>query len=202
MTTLADLHAEIKQCTACALRKGCKQVVPGIGPDQPQIMLIGEGPGANEDIKGEPFVGPAGAFLNQLLLLAGLKRGDVYITNVVKCRPPDNRDPFPAELEACKPWLDRQFALLKPPIVVTLGRFSMARWFPGASISKIHGQPRKFGDLLVVPMFHPAAGLHQPKYKDLIEADFRKLPQILAGLQSVEPAPKPKDDDPKQLSMF
>ncbi|MBI5880013.1 MAG: uracil-DNA glycosylase [Chloroflexi bacterium] len=200
MTTLSELHAEIKQCTACDLRKGCKQVVPGVGPDAPRIMLIGEGPGANEDVKGEPFVGQAGMFLNTLLALAGLQRGDVYITNVVKCRPPQNRDPFPAELEACKPWLDRQMALLKPQVVVTLGRFSMARWFPGASISKIHGQPRKFGSLLVVPMFHPAAALHQPKYKELIEADFRQLPQILASTQPA--APPKKDDDPKQLSMF
>jgi uracil-DNA glycosylase family 4 len=141
-------------------------------------------------------------FLNQLLALAGLKRAEVYITNIVKCRPPENRDPQPAELEACKPWLDKQLALLKPPVIVTLGRFSMARWFPGASISKIHGQPRKFGKQLVVPMFHPAAALHQPKYKELIEADFRKLPQILSGAQPAAPASKAADDDPKQLSMF
>lgn len=216
MSTLAELHAEIKLCAACDLRKGCKQVVPGIGPDGPRIMLIGEGPGANEDIKGEPFVGQAGMFLNTLLALAGLKRTDVYITNVVKCRPPQNRDPFPVELEACKPWLDRQMEMLKPQIVVTLGRFSMARWFPGASISKIHGQPRKFGNLLVVPMFHPAAALHQPKYKELIEADFRALPQILAGAQpakspapaakpaapAAKPPPPDDDEEPKQLSMF
>ena len=201
MSTLIELHAQIKQCRQCELRKTCKQVVPGVGPENARIMLIGEGPGANEDIKGEPFVGQAGQFLNQLLALAGLRRQDVYITNVVKCRPPNNRDPFPLELETCKPWLDSQLELIKPQIVVTLGRFSMARWFPGASISKIHGQPRKFGSLLVVPMFHPAAALHQPKYKELIEADFGQLPRILAELDKVEQASKPKED-PKQLSMF
>lgn len=201
MAALAELHAEAKRCTACILRKTCKQVVPGVGPEQPQIMLIGEAPGANEDAKGEPFVGQAGMFLNHLLGLAGLQRDEVYITNVIKCRPPENRDPRPDELEACKPWLDKQLALLKPPVIVTLGRFSMARWFPGASISKIHGQPRKFGGVLVVPMFHPAAALHQSKYKELIEADFRKLPQILKGAHPAGSAPKPKDD-PKQLPMF
>ena len=201
MSKLAALHAEIKACAICPLRKGCKQIVPGIGPDSARIMLIGEAPGAVEDAKGEPFVGPAGKYLNHLLGLAGLKREDVYLTNVVKCRPPANRDPSIAELEACKHHLDRQLEVLKPQVVITLGRFSMARWFPGASITKIHGQARKFDNLLVVPMFHPAAALHQEKYKELIETDFRGLPEVLAKAKGAAPGPKPKKD-PKQLSMF
>jgi DNA polymerase len=201
MSELSELHERIKVCQQCALHQTRTKAVPGVGPENAEIMLIGEGPGANEDKQGEPFVGQAGQFLNQLLQLAGLKRGDVYITNVVKSRPPQNRDPLPDEIAACRPWLDQQLAIIQPKIVITLGRYSMARWFPGASISKIHGQPRKFGALVVVPMFHPAAALHQPKYKELIEADFRELPKILAELKPVEAAAKPQEDA-KQISMF
>ncbi|MBI1802062.1 MAG: uracil-DNA glycosylase [Chloroflexi bacterium] len=201
MSELADLYAEIKACKACDLHQRRTQAVPGVGPLDARIMFIGEAPGVNEDKKGEPFVGNAGQFLNQLLALAGLKREAVYITNIVKSRPPENRDPLPQEIAACKPWLDRQLELIKPQVIVTLGRYSMARWFPGASISQIHGTPRKVGPATVIPMFHPAAALHQPKYKELIEADFRKLPKILADLASVKEAEKPKDD-PKQLSLL
>ena len=201
MSELTELYKEIKACTRCDLHKTRTQSVPGVGPENARIMLIGEAPGANEDRKGEPFVGAAGGFLNHLLEMAGLKRADVYITNVVKSRPPENRDPRPEEVAACSVWLDRQLAILKPKVVITLGRFSMYRWFPGGSISKIHGEPKKFGSTVVIPMFHPAAALHQPKYKDLIEADFKKLPKILADLNRVEQAEKPKDD-PKQLSFL
>jgi uracil-DNA glycosylase len=201
MTALSDLHAEIRNCTRCNLHKTRTQAVPGVGPEHAHIMFIGEAPGVNEDKQGEPFVGQAGQFLNTLLGLAGLRREDVYITNVVKSRPPDNRDPLPDELAACAPWLDQQLAIINPQVIVTLGRFSMARWFPGASISKIHGQPRKFGRTIVVPMFHPAAALHQPKYRTLIEADFKNLPKFLADSAKVEKADKPKTDA-TQLSMF
>jgi DNA polymerase len=144
-------------------------------------MLIGEAPGFNEDRTGRPFVGAAGQFLEKLLALAGLRRQDVYITNVVKCRPPNNRDPLPGEIEACKKYLDRQIALIQPKVIVTLGRYSMARWFPGASISRIHGQPRVVDGITIVPMFHPAAALHQERYRALIEADFKRLPEILTA---------------------
>src|SRR5712692_10401785 len=177
MSELSELHEQIRVCKLCDLHKTRTKAVPGAGPENARIMLIGEGPGANEDKQGLPFVGQAGMFLNQLLQVAGLKREEVYITNVVKSRPPNNRDPLPAELAACKPWLDRQLEIIKPQVVITLGRFSMARGFPGASISRIHGEPKKFGSLVVVPMFHPAAALHQPKYKELIEADFKNLPK-------------------------
>ncbi len=201
MTELTELYAQIKKCTRCDLHKTRTQAVPGVGPADADIMLIGEAPGLNEDKKGEPFVGAAGGFLNQLLEMAGLKREEVYITNIIKSRPPENRDPRLEEIEACKPWLDAQLEIIKPKVIITLGRYSMYRWFPGASITKIHGQPRRFGRTVVIPMFHPAAALHQSKYKELIENDFKKLPKILADLKHVKEAEKPKDD-PKQLSML
>jgi DNA polymerase len=143
-------------------------------------MFIGEGPGFHEDRQGRPFVGAAGKFLEELLASIGMTREQVYIGNVVKCRPPGNRDPLPNELSACEPYLERQLQLIRPKVIVTLGRFSMYRYFPGAAISKIHGQHKRVGNALVVPMFHPAAALHQPKWRPLVEADFKKLPQLIA----------------------
>jgi DNA polymerase len=169
-------------------------------------MFIGEAPGFNEDRQGRPFVGAAGQFLEELLALAGLRRGDVFITNVVKHRPPNNRDPEPDEIAACAMYLDRQIATLNPPVIVTLGRYSMARWFPGEKISKIHGQPKRVGGRLVVPMMHPAAALHQPQNRPLIEEDFRRLPDILAQAEreAAESATPPESEDPplEQMSMF
>jgi DNA polymerase len=118
--------------------------------------------------------------LEELLASVGMTREQVFITNVVKCRPPGNRDPFPNEILACEPYLNRQIELIKPKVIVTLGRFSMYRYFPGASITKIHGQPKRIGNLLVVPMFQPAAALHQPKWRPIVEADFKKLPHFIA----------------------
>jgi DNA polymerase len=142
-------------------------------------MLIGEGPGWHEDQQGLPFVGAAGKFLNELLAAAGLTREEVFITNVVKCRPPGNRDPLPDEIMACAPYLDRQIAAIDPDVIVTLGRFSMSKWFPGERISKIHGQPKRDGRRLIVPMYHPAAALHQSALKATVEQDFAKLPKFL-----------------------
>lgn len=181
MSELLQLSEVIRRCTGCDLSKTRTHAVPGEGPERAAIMLIGEAPGFNEDRTGRPFVGAAGQFLEKLLALAGLRRQDVYITNVVKCRPPNNRDPLPGEIEACKQYLDCQIALIQPRVIVTLGRYSMARWFPGASISRIHGQPRVVDGITVVPMFHPAAALHQERYRALIEADFKRLPEILAA---------------------
>jgi DNA polymerase len=126
---------------------------------------------------------------------------DVYITNVVKCRPPANRDPQPDEIAACQAYLDRQIALIKPKVIVTLGRYSMARAFPTEKISAIHGKPRKVGEIVYVPMFHPAAALHQPALRKTVEEDFAKLPKILADLAKVEEA-TPPPDEPQQLSLF
>jgi DNA polymerase len=195
------LYERIRVCLDCDLSQTRTHAVPGDGPLTARIMFIGEGPGAQEDKRGLPFVGPAGKFLDELLGIAGLKRSEVYITNVVKCRPPQNRDPMPAEIQACSKYLDAQLALIRPRVVVTLGRHSMARWFPGESISRIHGQPRQFGTLLVVPMFHPAAALHQERFRSLIIEDFRRLPDILSRASEEQHAPE-KPPEPEQMRLF
>jgi uracil-DNA glycosylase family 4 len=198
--TLEQLEEAVRACTLCPLYQGRTRAVPGEGPLNADIMFIGEGPGFHEDRQGRPFVGPAGQFLEELLASIGMTREQVYITNVVKCRPPGNRDPMPNEISACAPYLEHQIQLIKPKVIVTLGRFSMYRFFPGASISKIHGQPKRVGNVLVVPMFHPAAALHQPKWRPLVEADFKKLPQFISeteGFDEEEPPPQGQ-----QLSLF
>lgn len=202
MTGLIDLVQEVAVCKRCPLSQGRTRTVPGEGPENAAIMFIGEGPGFHEDQQGRPFVGAAGQFLDELLQSIGLQRGEVYITNVVKCRPPGNRDPQPEEIAACQPYLDRQIALIKPRVIVTLGRYSMARAFPNEKISAIHGKPRKVGEIVYVPMFHPAAALHQPSLRKTVEEDFAELPGILADLEKVEAAAARPDDAPQQLSLF
>jgi uracil-DNA glycosylase family 4 len=201
MTELTNLAAEVSGCTQCILHKTRTKAVPGEGPENAKIMFIGEGPGFHEDRQGRPFVGAAGQFLEELLKSIGMKREDVYITNVVKCRPPGNRDPLPEEIEACRQYLDRQIALIKPKVIVTLGRFSMARAFPNSKISQIHGQPRKIEGVVYVPMFHPAAALHQPSLRKTVEEDFQKLPRILTELDKLSEDDKPAEDV-QQLSLF
>jgi len=207
--TLTQIAKEVTVCTNCALHHSRKKAVPGEGPAHAEIMFIGEGPGFHENEQGRPFVGAAGKFLDQLLEQAGVTRADVWIGNVVKCRPPENRDPLPEELSACNAYLERQIEAIDPSIIVTLGRFSMNKFFPGAKISQVHGQMRKVGERYVIAMFHPAAALHQAALKPAILADFAKLPELLkearAGLgKSVAEVKKeePKEDDPKQLSLF
>jgi DNA polymerase len=205
---LAQITADVKGCTLCKLHQGTIKAVPGEGPVDAKIMFIGEAPGFNEDRQGRPFVGAAGKFLEELLALAGLRRSDVFIANVVKHRPPNNRDPEPDEISACSIYLDRQIAAINPPVIVTLGRFSMAKWFPGERITRIRGQARWIGGRLIVPMMHPAAALHQVQNRPLIEADFRRLPEILAQaereLANIQAAPPPQPEGPslEQLSMF
>jgi DNA polymerase len=166
-------------------------------------MFIGEAPGWNEDQQGRPFVGAAGKFLEELLAAAGLTRDEVFITNVVKSRPPGNRDPLPDEIAACAPFLDRQIEVIDPEVVVTLGRFSMARWFPGERISKIHGQPKQVGRRLIVPMYHPAAALHQQALKTTILEDFGRLPRILAEAEAARRSGEGNDEPPaSQMPMF
>ena len=195
MSELTDLAQLIVRCPDCRLCETRTQAVPGEGPEDARILFIGEAPGFNEDKQGRPFIGAAGKFLDQLLNMAGLSRGSVYITNIVKCRPPNNRDPQPDEIEACRKWLDRQIELIKPEVIVTLGRHSMNRFIPGATISRIHGDPRVIDGITVVPMFHPAAALHQERYRSLILADFQKLPAILAAAQQRAQAATPKPAD-------
>ena len=195
---LAEVAAEVSGCPKCELCRTRTHAVPGEGPADARILLIGEGPGWHEDQQARPFVGNSGKFLTELLAKAGLERKDVFITNVVKCRPPGNRDPMPDEIAACSEYLDRQIAAIDPDVVVTLGRFSMARWFPGERISRIHGQPKQVGRRLVVPMYHPAAALHQGALRGAIEEDFAKLPKFLAEVEGMrasaaaQEAPKPQ----------
>jgi len=207
---LAKLAKQIVVCTKCDLHRSRKKAVPGEGPTHAEIMFIGEGPGFHENEQGRPFVGAAGKFLDQLLELAGVTRADVWITNVVKCRPPGNRDPLPNEVETCTSnYLQHQIRIVNPSIIVTLGRFSMGLFFKGAKITQIHGQMRKVGDRFVIPMYHPAAALHQASLKPAIMADFAKLPELLkearAELGKSEPRGKKqekKEDDPKQMNLF
>ncbi len=220
--SLAQIASEVSTCTSCTLHSTRIMSVPGEGPPNAEIMLIGEGPGATEDTQGRPFIGTAGKFLVELLEKAGLKRSDVWICNVVKCRPPGNRDPLPEELLACSLHLDRQIAAIDPKIIITLGRFSMAKFMPGVKISQVHGQMRHIripgqNDRYVIAMFHPAAALHQQALKPVIQADFAKLPQLLEvarkGLEETkrsqaEPAlietntTNTINEEPKQFKLF
>lgn len=177
--SMKELEAQVKTCQLCRLSKTRTQAVPGQGNTRTEVMFIGEGPGYHEDKQGLPFVGAAGQFLNELLGIAGLARDTTFITNVVKCRPPNNRDPMPDEIAACAPYLERQIALINPRVIVTLGRYSMAKFFPGERISQIHGTARMVDGRMCVAMYHPAAGLHQASLADIIRADFRKLPVYL-----------------------
>lgn len=201
--TLDEIAAEVRVCPKCELARTRTKAVPGAGNPTARVMLVGEGPGWHEDQQGLPFVGNAGKFLNELLGKAGLKREDVFITNVVKCRPPGNRDPLPDEMAACAPYLDRQIAVIDPDVIVTLGRFSMSRWFPGERISKIHGQPKRDGRRLIVPMYHPAAALHQASLRGAIEDDFAKLPRILAEAEDQREAESSREEPPaEQMTLF
>ena len=177
---LDTLAGQISVCSKCELYKGRTKAVPGEGPTHAEIMFIGEGPGANEDKQGRPFVGAAGKFLDQLLAASGVTRADVWITNVVKCRPPGNRDPQMVEIETCTTnYLDNQIKIVNPKIIVTLGRHSMGRFFPDAKITQIHGQMQKVGKRFIIPMFHPAAALHQDRFKPMLLEDFARLPAQL-----------------------
>ena len=181
MTELQFLIEKIRTCTSCGLSKTRTNAVPGEGPIKPQVMLIGEGPGYHEDQQGRPFVGPSGKLLQELLSSINLIRESVYICNIIKCRPPNNRDPSPSEIKACSLHLDNQILLINPRIIVTLGRYSMSYFFPGETISKIHGVPRSWKNLTVIPMFHPAAALHQNKFRIQLQEDFQKLGLLLSS---------------------
>jgi DNA polymerase len=206
--SLEQVAAEVKACRRCPLAGGRRNAVPGEGPANARIMFIGEGPGFHEDAQGRPFVGASGQYLEELLGEIGLKRSQVYIANVIKCRPPGNRDPEPAELTACRDYLDRQIALIQPSVIVTLGRFSMQRYFPGESITRIHGRPRRVGNVYYYPMFHPAAALRNPAWRQEMSKDIQRIPQLLAELAAPGQASKPDQagesaaDDYEQLSLF
>ena len=206
MSALTDLNKEIALCRQCEIVRTRTKSVPGEGAENAEIMFIGEAPGWHEDQQGRPFVGPAGQFLDELLASINFKRSQVYIANVIKCRPPGNRDPLPTEISNCQHWLDRQIELVSPKIIVTLGRYSMAKFFPGKSISKIHGTAQAQNGITYFAMYHPAAALHQGNLRQTIMQDMLKLPPLLVQAKSIntkdaeaEPKSEPKS---QQLTMF
>jgi uracil-DNA glycosylase family 4 len=216
---LAAVALEVSGCTRCPLHKGRTRTVPGEGNPLSDVLLVGEGPGAREDATGRPFVGPAGQLLDELLRAIGWTREQVFIANVVKCRPPANRDPEPDEISACRPYLDRQEAALDPAVIVTLGRHSLRRYLPDARIGEVHGRLRRSGGRFVFPMYHPAAALHQASLRETLFADIRGLPAaLLAARQAIEaervesvraesavsvpPAPAAEADDTEQMTLF
>lgn len=202
------LYAEITRCQKCEIAKLRTHTVPGEGAENAEILFIGEAPGFHEDQQGRPFVGAAGQFLDHLLASINLKREQVYIANIIKCRPPENRDPLPAEISNCNSWLDKQIELIAPKMIVTLGRYSMAKFFPGKTISKIHGTSQTKDGIIYFAMYHPAAALHQGGLRKEIEADMQKIPLVLAQAKAtvnptvaptVNPEPPP---ELRQLNMF
>ena len=205
---LAQVADETAVCTKCELHFSRKNAVPGEGPSNADILFIGEGPGFHENEQGRPFVGAAGRFLEELLNSIGMSREEVFITNVVKCRPPGNRDPRAEEIETCTSnYLDRQIQAINPKVIVTLGRYSMGLYLPNAKIGDVHGQALVVKGRLVVPMYHPAAALHQASLKPVIERDFAKLPDLIArAAEAPEYVEQPSEDsskeDPRQLSLF
>jgi DNA polymerase len=183
------LYETIADCPSCNLARTRSKTVPGSGPITADLMLIGEGPGQRENELGLPFVGRSGQFLDQLLAAIDLDRDGVYVTNIVKCRPPGNRDPEPEEIAACADYLEQQIAMVNPRVIATLGRFSMARWFPGERISRIHGQVKQFESRYVIPMYHPAAALRNGSLREVMHKDFAKIHAVLRGQPPVRPQP-------------
>lgn len=191
---LEDIAARVRVCTQCDLYKGRTHAVPGAGDPHARIMFIGEGPGYNEDKQGLPFVGRSGVVLDEWLQTIGLTRDDVFITSVVKCRPPGNRDPLPIEIETCRQYLEPQIEVIDPLVIVTLGRFSMARYFPGAKITAIHGKVKYEDGRAYVPLFHPAAVLRNPALEELMTEDFQRIPEALAEVKRRRAGGAPAED--------
>ena len=198
MSALIELYKEIALCQQCEIAKFRTNVVPGEGREDADILFIGEAPGWHEDQQGRPFVGPAGQYLDELLASINLRREQVYIANVIKCRPTGNRDPLPVEIGNCRQWLERQIELIRPRMIVTLGRYSMAMFFPGKSISKIHGTAQKRDNVIYYAMYHPAAALHQQSLRQIIQADMIKIPSLLADVKDIAE----EEPQPQQLKMF
>jgi uracil-DNA glycosylase family 4 len=206
MNSLEEIAQLVRGCTDCPLHEGRTTAVPGEGSPDADIMFIGEAPGYQEDRQGRPFVGPAGHFLDELLASIGLSRELVYITNLVKSRPPQNRDPGPDEISACSKYLDRQIELIDPDLIVTLGRFSLARYCPGESISRAHGKLRQKDGRYIYPIMHPAAGLHRQELRSVITQDFKAIPEVLeSARRSTANVTEPQQEElppPEQLSLF
>ncbi len=198
MSELQELASKVNVCTDCHLSEGRTRAVPGEGPERAELMFIGEGPGYHEDQQGRPFVGPAGQFLEQLLASIGMTRDQVFIANMIKCRPPNNRDPLPGEVAACSKYLDRQIQLIAPKVIVTLGRHSLTKFLPGATIGKAHGKAVRKDGFILYPIYHPAAALHQQSLRSVIEEEFRAIPSLLQ-----EQVVLPQAEEPaRQLSLL
>ena len=206
MDSLQDVACLVEHCTDCPLSQHRTRAVPGEGPAGADLMFIGEGPGYHEDQQGRPFVGPAGQFLEGLLASIGTSRQQVFIANMVKCRPPQNRDPLPEEISACNKYLERQIELVNPKLIVTLGRFSLGQFFPGESISRARGKVREKNGRKVYPVTHPAAGLRRQELRASIIQDFQAIPSILEDARRSTPAAAvvEQQDPPtaEQLSLF
>ncbi|MCH2518375.1 MAG: uracil-DNA glycosylase [Dehalococcoidia bacterium] len=206
MNSLDEIARLVRQCSDCELGRGRKNAVPGEGSPDADLMIIGEGPGAQEDLLGRPFVGRAGQFLDELLGYIGLKREDVFIANMVKCRPPENRDPLPAEVSACNKYLERQIELLDPLLIVTLGRVSLARFFPGESMTRARGKVREKDGRFIYPVMHPAAALYRQEVRPGIIEDFKAIPKVLDDIRNSSAAPipasAPESPPAQQLSLF
>ena len=179
--TLSELNDQILQCDKCCLRKGCKQVIAGEGNENAQVVFVGEAPGVKEDAQNRMFVGAAGDVLNELLAEIQLSRQDVYLANVVKCHPPQNRDPKVEEIAACSKWLDKQLEIINPEIIVPLGRFAMEQFVSGVKISQVHGRYRYVGDRLVFVMYHPAVALYNSSLRKVLSRDIKRLGKIARG---------------------
>jgi len=212
---LAELNERMLKCSLCVLRGTCRQVVPGEGNAEAEVMFIGEGPGQREDELGRPFVGAAGKFLDELLETIKLEREDVYIANIVKCRPPNNRDPLPEEAEACWPWLEKQIETINPKLIVALGRHSMERFLPNQKISKIHGKAMRrnipgLGMRVFYALYHPAAALYNGSMREVLIQDFKKIPKVLEAVKNSEseieneiaPVDNNEDKENKQETLF
>ncbi len=209
MENLQQIADLIGQCTDCDLYASRINAVPGEGDSNAEIMFIGEGPGQHEDRQGRPFVGASGNLLDEMLKAIGLSRETVFIANMVKCRPPRNRDPHPDEILACSKYLDRQIEVINPLVIVTLGRFSLSKFFPGEGITKARGSIRYYGARPIYPMLHPAAALYRRELKEIISQDFKALPDILKDLRRLRltesrthNASTNTDEPPTQMTLF
>ena len=204
----SSIAERIAACDLCGLAKGRNKTVPGDGAADADIMFIGEGPGFYEDQRGLPFVGRAGNLLNEMLASIGLRRADVFVTNMVKCRPPNNRDPFPAEIAACAPYLDEQIEMVRPKVIVALGRYSFSKFFPDEAISKARGKPRDWRGIVVYPMYHPAAALRNGNLRVRLEDDFKRLPELIREVENggraarQQDAAAPPQPAAKQIGLF
>ena len=202
MSELEELHQQIASCPDCDLCRTRTHAVPGEGPPNAEVLFVGEAPGFYEDQQARPFVGPAVRFLDELIASIGLRRDQVFITNVVKCRPPNNRDPLPGEIDACRKHLQRQIELIQPRIIVSLGRYSLAWFSPRDAISKVHGQAKVKDGVYFIPMYHPAAALHAGNMRKVIEEDFRKIPAVLERAREAPPEQAAPEPEPEQIRLF